>query len=48
MSYKITPKRMTGYDLTMRGFTELSDNQLDLEISSPTKEYPFCEEVMLR
>ena len=39
---------MTKYDLKIREFSRVSDNQLDLEVLALTNDYPFCEEIMLR
>ena len=41
-------KRMTEYDLKIRDFSKVSDNQLDLEVLALTNDYPFCGEIMLR
>ena len=41
-------RRMTEYDLKIRDFSKVSDNQLDLEVLALTNDYPFCEEIMLR
>ena len=34
-------RRMTEYDLKIRDFSKVSDNQLDLEVLALTKDYPF-------
>ena len=39
---------MTEYDLKIRVFSKVSENQLDVEVLSLTKDYPFCGEIMLR
>ena len=39
---------MTKYDLKIREFSRVSDNQLDLEVLALTNDYPFCEEITLR
>ena len=41
-------RRMTEYDLKIRDFSRVSDNQLDLEVLALTNYYPFCEEIILR
>ena len=41
-------RRMTEYDLKIRDFSKVSDNQLDLEVLALTNDYPFCGEIMLR
>ena len=41
-------RRMTEFDLKIRDFSEVSDNQRDLEVLAPTNDYPFCGEIMLR
>ena len=41
-------RRMTEYDLKIRDFSRVSDNQLDLEVLALTNDYPFCGEIMLR
>ena len=41
-------RRMTEYDLKIRDFSRMSDNQLDLEVLALTNDYPFCGEIMLR
>ena len=39
---------MTAYDLKIRDFSRVSDNQLDIEVLALTNDYPFCGEMMLR
>ena len=41
-------RRMTEYDLKIRDFSRVSDNQLDLEVLALTNDYPFCGKIMLR
>ena len=41
-------RRMAEYDLKIRDFSRVSDNQLDLEVLALTNDYPFCGEIMLR
>ena len=41
-------RRMTEFDLKIRDFSRVSDNQLDLEVLALTNDYPFCGEIMLR
>ena len=41
-------RRMEEYDLKIRDFSRVSDNQLDLEVLALTNDYPFCGEIMLR
>ena len=41
-------KRMTEYDLKIRDFSKVSDNQLALEVLPLTNDYLFCREIMLR
>ena len=41
-------RRMTEYDLKIRDFCRVSDNQLDLEVLALTNNYPFCGKIMLR
>ena len=41
-------RRMTEYDLKIRDFSKVSDNQRDLEVLALTNHYPFCGEIMLR
>ena len=38
---------MTEYDLKIRDFSKVSDNQRDLEVLALTNGYPFCGEIML-
>ena len=38
---------MTEYDLKIRDFSKVPDNQLDLEVLALTNDYPFCGEIML-
>ena len=37
-------RRMAEYDLKIRDFSRVSDNQLDLEVLALTNVYPFCGE----
>ena len=39
---------MAEYDLKVKYFSRVSDNQLDLEVLALTNDYPFCAEIMLR
>ena len=48
VSEKTICRRMTEYDLKIRDFSKVSDNQLDLEVLPLTNDYPFCGEIMLR
>ena len=41
-------RHMAEYDLKIRDFSRVSDNQLDLEVLALTNDYPFCGEIMLR
>ena len=41
-------RHMTKYDLKIRDFAKVSDNQRDLEVLALTNDYPFCREIMLR
>ena len=41
-------RRMTEYDLKIRDFSRVSDNQLDLEVLALRNDYPFCGKIMLR
>ena len=41
-------KRMAEYDLKIRDFSKVSDDQLDLEVLALTNDCPFCGEIMLR
>ena len=38
-------RRMTEYDLKIRDFSRVSDNQLDLEVLALTNDYPFCGKI---
>ena len=48
VSEKAICRRMTEYDLKIKDFSKVSDNQLDLEVLPLTNDYPFCGEIMLR
>ena len=37
-------RRIAEYDLKIRVFSRVSDNQLDLEVLALTNVYPFCGE----
>ena len=37
-------RRIAEYDLKIRAFSRVSDNQLDLEVLALTNVYPFCGE----
>ena len=41
-------RRMTEYDLKIRDFSIVSDDQLDLEVLALANVYPFCGEIILR
>ena len=41
-------RRMTEYDLKVRDFSRVSDNQLDPEVLALRNDYPFCGKIMLR
>ena len=41
-------RRMTAYDLKIRDFSRVSDNQLDIEVLALKNDYPLCGEMMLR
>ena len=45
---RTTYRRMAEYDLKVKDFSRVSDNQLDLEVLALTNDYPFCAEIMLR
>ena len=40
-------RRMTEYDLKIRDFSRVSDNQLKLAVLTLTSDYPFCGKIML-
>ena len=46
VSEKTICRRMTEYDLKIRDFSKVSDNQLDLKVLPLTNDYPFCEEII--
>ena len=41
-------RRVTEYDLKIRDFSKVSDNQPDLEALALTNDYPFCGKIMLK
>ena len=40
--------RMVEYGLTIRNFSNISDDQLDSDVLALTNDYPFCGETVLR
>ena len=40
-------RRMTEYDLKIRDFPKVSDNQRDVEVLALTNDFPFCGVIML-
>ena len=41
-------RRMVAYGLTIRNFSNISDDQLDSGVLALTNDYPFCGETVLR
>ena len=41
-------RRMVAYGLTIRNFSNISDDQLDSDVLALTNDYPFCGETILR
>ena len=41
-------RRMVAYGLTIRNFSNISDDQLDSDVLALTNDYPFCGETTLR
>ena len=39
---------MVEYGLTIRNFSNISDDQLDFDVLALTKDYPFCSEAIMR
>ena len=48
VSERTVLRRMVEHGLTIKNFSNISDDQLDSDILALTKDYPFCDEIILR
>ena len=48
VSERTVLRRMVEYGIKMRNFSNISDDQLDSHVLALTKNYPFCDEIILR
>ena len=48
VSERTVQRRMVEYGLTIRNFSNISDEQLDSNVLALTNDYPFCGETILR
>ena len=48
VSERTVLRRMVQYGLTIRNFSNISDDQLDFDVLALTKDYPYCSETIMR